>query len=76
MGDPQNITNQMLSDMAKKEGVDERELKKELLEMLTTDSLDTKFTEMFENASKAWGQPIAEAKNETRKLLAQQLKGK
>jgi hypothetical protein len=76
MGHEDNITNHTLEHMAKDEGRSFDALRKELLQMLQKGNVDSKYNGMFEKAAKAWGQSVEEAKQETQKLLTQELKRK
>lgn len=68
MGSDDNITNSTFDKLSKKWNKDSKaEVKKLLENNKVDDNPDAK--EMFEKASRAWGQPIEEAKTNTLKLL-------
>lgn len=74
MGYQDNIIEDTLKGMADKKGMQVPVLKQELANSLReniTDK-DPDFSQMFNKASKAWGQPIDEAKKNTLDLLTQQ----
>lgn len=75
MGDPENITESTLTKLAEKRHLSLNELKKDLFHKLSKEQeLETDYQRIFVEASKAWGQPVDEAKKETKKLLAHQLR--
>lgn len=71
MGNPDNITEQVLKRLA--EDQDLKEFKKELLTQLKSGKLDPKFEIQMEKAAKAWGQSVEEAKKNTQSLLQSQV---
>jgi hypothetical protein len=78
MGSVDNITNSTLDHIAKEENKTRQQVMLELATILESNQEITNphFIEMFEKASKAWGQPIPEAKKNTLDLLKDQLSNK
>ena len=75
MGDDRNIINKTFDELAKKKGKTTDEVKRWALDMLEKDEeFDADLEEMFVQASKAWGQPVSEAKNNTKELLKETLR--
>lgn len=74
MGHPENITEKTLESLAGKKNKTKESIKKKLAEDLRSNSedLDSDIKEIFDRASKVWGQPIDEAKKNTLSLLTQQ----
>lgn len=77
MGDPDNITSDMMKKVSKQLGVkgDGRKL---IYDYLKTQQTDTEaknelIEEMFKKAAKAWGQTIKEAKRQTLQMLTSEL---
>lgn len=75
MGHPENITNSVLENLAKKWVKSFDETRRIVLESLENDKADENpdIKDMFLKASKAWGQSIEEAKANTKDLLKQEL---
>jgi S-adenosylmethionine/arginine decarboxylase-like enzyme len=77
MGDPDNITGEMMKKVSKQLGVkgDGRKLVYDYLETQLTDAeaKNPVLEEMFKKAAKAWGQTIKEAKRQTYNLLKSEL---
>ena len=76
MGSADNITDQTLSDLAKKWDKSLPETKETLLTLLETPNskLEPFMEEMFSKAAKAWGQSVEEAKKNTLNLLKTEVK--
>ncbi len=78
MGNTANITNQTfhhLADHLKKTVPETKQyVYQQLAGRLNHESLDPEVEEMFQNAAKAWGQSVEEAKKNTFALLKDQLK--
>ncbi len=75
MGHPENITNSVLETLAKKWGKSLDETRQMILKSIEDNKVDENpdIKEMFIKASKAWGQSIDEAKENTKDLLKQEL---
>ena len=70
MGDPDNISEDTLRQLAKKRKVQLSGLKHSLSHYLENSvQNDPEFEIMFKKAAKAWGQSVKEAKKQTAKLL-------
>lgn len=77
MGSVDNITESTLMHLSEHWGKNLTETKKELLNILLTNDpraeTDQHLKDMFEKASKAWGQSIEDAKKNTAALLKTQV---
>ena len=77
MGNPKNITDLTFFQIAEKIGKNEKEIKEHVLSYLKGNQVEEEEKQEFENmfavAAKAWGQPLEEAKKETKKLLVSTL---
>ena len=75
MGHPENVTNEVLRTLAKKLDKDFDETRRMVLTALEENKVDENpdLKDMFEKASKAWGQSIEEAKENAKDLLSQEL---
>ncbi|MBI2012100.1 hypothetical protein HYS91_05000 [Candidatus Daviesbacteria bacterium] len=75
MGSMNNITNQMLSQLANNQNKSLEEIKRMVLQTLMDDKVDSNqaLKEMFENAAKAWGQSVDDAKNQALRMLKREL---
>jgi hypothetical protein len=75
MGSDDNITNKTFEQIAKKEGKTVHDIQMAVYNMLEHDEItDPNVIQMFEAASRAWGQPIDDAKKYTKELLKNVLK--
>ncbi len=75
MGHEDNIVDHTFEVMAKEKNKPVAEIKQWVLEMLEKgDITDPAVVAMFEKASKAWGQPVKEAEQNTKILLIETLK--
>jgi hypothetical protein len=77
MGHPDNITSDMMKKIAKKLGQkgDGRQLIYDYLEKQNSDptSKNPILEEMFLKASRAWGQPLKDAKKQTYNMLKSEM---
>lgn len=70
MGDPKNITDQTFKKLAEELGKNERETKELVKKYLqAADTNNKQIEKIFEEASKAWGQSVEDAKKNTLKML-------
>lgn len=80
MGHPDNITNSTLNHLGEHWGKSLPEVQKIVYDQLQKEfagekiDWDSHILEMFEKASKAWGQSIEDAKRNTLELLKSQIK--
>lgn len=80
MGNQDNITNNTLTHLGKHWGKNLEEVQKIVYDQLQREfagekiNWDSHIIEMFEKASKAWGQSIEDAKRNTLELLKSQIK--
>ena len=75
MGDPNNITESTLKEIAEKRQSDVTSIKEELFAKLEKDTANVggEYEQMFKTAADSWGQSVEEAKKETISLLKKQL---
>lgn len=77
MGDPDNITSDMLKKLAKTlklKGDGRQAIYDYLVEQTENpDHKTSEIEEMFNKAAKAWGQPLKDAKKQTYNLLKSEL---
>ncbi len=70
MGDERNITTSTFENLAKEWTVQPKAARKKMFDYLTNNlTNDKEIEKVFEEASKAWGQSIQDAKRETANLL-------
>ena len=79
MGHPDNITTLTFKDLGKKVGKKEPETRQWVFDYLETQINDPEapknadIEEMFDKASKAWGQSVGEAKKQTFSMLKSEM---
>ena len=73
MGHDDNITDDTFGKLAKKWGKSVEDTKSEVLKSINDGKVSNNpdMKEMFEKASKAWGQTVGEAQQNTKDLLTQ-----
>jgi len=74
MGNPDNLTEAVLTDMAAKQKMNLHVFKTKLLNNLNSNQLDPEMEAEFAKAAKAWGQSVEEAKKNAQDLLKTEVK--